>query len=57
MLFVINWCFENLLQGKKNFNQSYAHPDKLTLELISAQLILQCLISKKKVHHHSKASK
>lgn len=40
---------------KKSLNQSYALPDKLTLELILAQLILQCLIMKEK-KHHSKAS-
>lgn len=33
---------------KKNLNQSYALPDKLTLELILAQLILQCLFMKEK---------
>lgn len=32
--FVINWCFKPFLR-KKNLNQSYAHPGKLTLVLFS----------------------
>lgn len=48
-------CFLELTGALKpflkrtNLNQSYAHPDKLTLELVNlAQLILQCLVRKRK---------
>lgn len=47
MLFIINWCFETFLKEEKS-QPKYALPDKLTLELILAQLILQCLIMKEK---------